>query len=39
MILTSHGPGDWSSGTPTDYQYMAQVKYMGDHTWQEQHND
>jgi len=39
MILTSHGPGDWSSGTPTDYQYVTQVKYMGDHTWQEQHND
>jgi hypothetical protein len=39
MILTSHGPNDWSSGTPKNYQYVAQVKYMGDHTWQEQAND
>ena len=34
-ILTSHGPMDWSSGKPANYEYMCQVKYMGDHTWQE----
>jgi len=39
MILTSHGPNGWSSGTPANYEYITQVKYMGDHTWQEQHND
>jgi hypothetical protein len=35
MILTSHGPGDWSTGKPLNYEYMCQVKYMGDHTWLE----
>lgn len=34
-LLTQHGPTDWSSGAPEDYQYEAQVKYMGDHTWME----
>ena len=35
MILTHHGPKDWSSGPPVDYVYQTRVKYMGDHTWQE----
>ena len=34
-LLTQHGPNDWSSGAPEDYEYNAQVKYMGDHTWME----
>jgi hypothetical protein len=34
-ILTSHGPDEWSCGKPVDYEYMCQVKYMGDHTWLE----
>lgn len=34
-LLTQHGPNDWSSSAPEDYEYMAQVKYMGDHTWME----
>jgi hypothetical protein len=34
-LLTQHGPDDWSSSAPEDYEYMAQVKYMGDHTWLE----
>jgi hypothetical protein len=35
MILTHHGPNDWSSSAPDDYEYQTQVKYMGDHTWME----
>ena len=35
MILTHHGPNDWSSGTPVDLEYQIKVKYMGDHTWLE----
>jgi len=35
MILTSHGPNDWNTGKPVDYDYITQVKYMGDHTWME----
>jgi hypothetical protein len=34
-LLTQHGPNDWSSSSPEDYEYKAQVKYMGDHTWME----
>lgn len=34
-LLTHHGPDDWSSSAPEDYEYMARVKYMGDHTWLE----
>ena len=35
MLLVHNGPTNWSSDTPEDYEYVAQVKYMGDHTWQE----
>ncbi len=34
-LLTQHGPNDWSSSAPEDYEYQARVKYMGDHTWVE----
>jgi hypothetical protein len=34
-LLTQHGPNDWSSSAPDGYEYKAQVKYMGDHTWME----
>ena len=34
-LLTQHGPNDWSSSAPEDYDYQARVKYMGDHTWME----
>lgn len=34
-LLTQHGPNDWSSSAPEDYEYQVHVKYMGDHTWME----
>jgi hypothetical protein len=34
-LLTPHGPNDWSSSAPEAYEYQAQVRYMGDHTWLE----
>ena len=34
-LLTQLGPVNWSSSAPEDYEYQAQVKYMGDHTWME----
>ena len=34
-LLVHTGPDDWNTGVPEDYKYMMQVKYMGDHTWQE----
>jgi len=35
MFLVLTGPTGWSSTAPEDYEYVAQVKYMGDHTWME----
>jgi hypothetical protein len=35
MLLVHNGPKNWSSSAPEDYEYVAQVKYMGDHTWME----
>jgi len=35
MLLVLTGPNGWSSAAPEDYEYVTQVKYMGDHTWME----
>jgi hypothetical protein len=32
-LLVHLGPTDWSTGKPDDYEYVTQVKFMGDHTW------
>jgi len=37
LVLT--GPNGWSSSAPNSYDYIAAVKYMGDHTWLEVDND
>jgi hypothetical protein len=34
-LLVHNGPTDWATGAPVDYEYITQVKYMGDHTWME----
>ena len=34
-LLVHNGPNGWSTGVPEDYEYITQVKYMGDHTWLE----
>lgn len=31
--LVPLGPGDWSTGAPDHYQYIARVKWLGDYTW------
>ena len=31
--LSINGPDDWATGVPTDYEYITQVKWLGDHTW------
>jgi len=31
--LCMRGPKGWSSGSPEDYQYIAQVQWLGDHSW------
>jgi len=34
-ILSKTGPNGWSSSAPESYEYIAAVKWLGDHTWQE----
>lgn len=31
--LVMHGPGEWATGTPEEYQYICKVKWLGDHSW------
>ena len=38
-ILTSHSPTDWSTGKPSNYDYIAGVKWLGDYSWQEVDNE
>jgi hypothetical protein len=38
-LLVHQGPNDWSSSPPKEYEYIACVKYMGDHTWMELDNN
>lgn len=33
--LSIHGPDDWSTGKPAEYEYICQVKWLGDYTWVE----
>ena len=33
--LVHIGPADWNTGIPPGYDYICQVKWLGDHTWQE----
>jgi len=33
--LAHTGPNDWSTGIPEGYQYICQIKWLGDYTWQE----
>ena len=35
LLLVMTGPNDWNTGAPEDYEYLIQVRYMGDHTWLE----
>jgi len=38
-LLVITGPLNWSTGVPETYEYITQVKYMGDHTWLEVEDD
>ena len=31
--LTHNGPGDWTTAPPEEYEYICQVKWLGDYTW------
>lgn len=32
-ILCHLGPNDWATAAPTYYEYICQVKWLGDYTW------
>ncbi len=34
-LLVHMGPTEWTTGVPTDYEYITKVKFLGDHTWEE----
>lgn len=34
-LLTMHGPDDWSTGAPDNYEYICRVKWLGDYSWVE----
>lgn len=31
--LVTMGPEEWSASPPKDYNYVARVRWLGDHTW------
>jgi len=31
--LNMHGPDDWSTAPPKEWEYICQVKWMGDYSW------
>lgn len=33
LILSRHGPKDWATGSPKNYEYICAVKWLGDYTW------
>jgi hypothetical protein len=37
--LVMSGPTEWSSSPPKEYEYICQVKWMGDYTWIEVKDD
>jgi hypothetical protein len=37
--LTHNGPADWTTGVPAEYEYICQVKWLGDYTWIEVDNN
>ncbi len=37
--LTHNGPADWTTGAPAEYEYICQVRWLGDYTWIEVDNN
>lgn len=37
--LAHHGPTDWFTGAPEEYEYICRVKWLGDHSWIEVDNE
>jgi hypothetical protein len=37
--LVKHGPQEWATAPPQEYNYICRVKWLGDHTWIEIDNE
>jgi hypothetical protein len=37
--LVMHGPNEWSTAAPKEYEYICRVKWLGDYTWIEVDQD
>lgn len=37
--LSIQGPNDWSTGKPRHYEYITRIKWLGDYTWIEIHEN
>ena len=37
--LTHNGPMDWTTAPPAEYEYVCQVRWLGDYTWIEVDNN
>lgn len=37
--LTHNGPMDWTTAPPKEYEYVCQVRWLGDYTWIEVDNN
>ena len=37
--LVMHGPTEWATAAPEEYEYICRVKWLGDHSWIEVDNE
>lgn len=37
--LVHHGPEEWTTGPPLEWEYICKVKWLGDYTWIEVDNE
>lgn len=37
--LVMHGPTEWATAAPKEYEYICRVKWLGDHSWIEVDNE
>lgn len=33
IILSQHGPNDWTTGAPDHWEYLFRVRWLGDYSW------
>jgi hypothetical protein len=33
IVLSQHGPDDWFTSSPKDWEYLFRVRWLGDYSW------